>query len=347
MRRRSNPIVAYLAHQRGKWPRLLILTHDHPDPDAIASAWALAYLAERLSRTRARIGYGGVIGRMENQTMVRLLRIPAHPIDTPEVARASQVALVDTQPPFQNNRFSARRRATIVIDHHPRHPKTLAEFSLIDRSAGATATLLTEALLAAELDIPSRLATALIYGIASETQHLGREAGPRDVRAYRVLFPRASVSILAKIEHPPRPDSFFHTLGTAIRQAFVAGSVIGVHLGEVSNQDVVAHMADFLLTHERMRWSFVTGRYQGRLCVSLRTRHRRAEAGRLLWRLLGSGTSAGGHRMIAGGAITVGQDASEVAWRAAEQQLTRAFLKSQGRAEPFEVQHPYRSLRRP
>jgi len=292
------------------------------------------------------MAYGGVIGRMENQLLVRTLGVPIRPLKPQDLDEIADVAVVDTQPPFQNNRFPKRRRAALVVDHHPRHPKTSAGFALIDRTAGATATLLTEALFASRLEIPARLATALVYGIASETQNLGREAGPRDVAAYRALFPKASMRSLSRIQHPPRPSSFFYTLGTAIHQAFVIGRIIGVHLGRVPSQDVVAHMADFLLTHEGMRWSIVTGRYAGKLFVSLRTRDRRAEAGRLLWRLLGSGTSAGGHGMIAGGAVVVGEQANESAWIASERQLTGAFLRSQGCREPFHLAFPYRAVQR-
>ncbi len=340
-----HPILHFLAQQGSTLANFLILTHDHPDPDAIASAWALATLAERAYDVRARIGYGGIIGRMENQMMVRLLRIPLQPITPEELERCPHVALVDTQPPFQNNRFPPQRRATFVIDHHPRHAKTEADVMLIDEKAGATATLLVEALLASKLPIPSPLATALVYGIGSETQQLGREAGARDIEAYRRMLDRASMPVLSKIQNPPRPSSFFYTLGKAIHRAFTVKNIIGVHLGPVPSQDIVAHMADFLLTHEKMRWSIVTGRYDGRLYVSLRTYNPRAEAGRLLWRLLGGGTAGGGHSRIAGGAIDVGKEADEPTWQRAETQLVTAFLRSQGHREPFGLQHPYHSVR--
>ena len=341
-RRSSNPIVRILLKQRGRLTKLLILTHNHPDPDAIASAWALAYLAEHLCGIRTKIVYGGVIARMENRTLVRILRVPIRPFKAKDLANDMPVAMVDTQPPFQNNCFPARRHATLVIDHHPRHAKTVADFTCIDEEAGATATLFAEALLAAGLEVPTRLATALVYGIGSETQNLGREAGQRDIAAYRTFFSKVNMRTLAKIQNPPRPHSFFYTLAKAIHQAFVFRQVIGVHLGLTTSQDVVAHMADFLLTHEKISWSIVTGRYKERLYISLRTRNRRAKAGRLLWRLLGSGTSAGGHAMIAGGSIPVGEHASQREWELAERRLTAAFLRSQGYKEPFQFQYPYR-----
>ena len=299
----TNPLLKYLAQKKQELSPLLILTHNHPDPDSMASAWALAILAERLHGIRSRIVYGGIIGRMENQMMVRILHIPIHPVKPEEVERSRTVAVVDTQPPFQNNGFPSDRKATIVIDHHPRHSKTDGELIWIDEKAGATSTLLAETVLASGCPIPSPLATALLYGVGSETQNLGRETAPRDIEVYQKLFPQAQLRSLSKIQNPPRPGSFFQVLGRAIGRAFIVGRVIGVHLGSVPSQDVVAQMADFLLTHEKIRWSIVTGRYEGTLFVSLRTHNTRAEAGRLLWRLLGSGASAGGHGMIAGGSV--------------------------------------------
>jgi nanoRNase/pAp phosphatase (c-di-AMP/oligoRNAs hydrolase) len=45
---------------------ILIIVHNNPDPDAIASANALSFLAENLSNVKASIAYGGSIGRTEN-----------------------------------------------------------------------------------------------------------------------------------------------------------------------------------------------------------------------------------------------------------------------------------------
>lgn len=337
----KNPVLNFILERGKGLSPMLILLHDHPDPDTIASGWALAFLLEKLCRVRSRLAYAGLIGRMENRMMVQVLRIPLHPLRQDDLSRFKKTALVDSQPPFQNNPHPAKRQASLVIDHHRLHSRTKADFIWVDETAGATSTLLAETLLDSGFKIPPRLATALVYGIGSETQNLIREAGPRDLSAYRSLLAKANVRSLSKIQNPPRPSSFFQTLGTAIRHAFIAGRIIGVHLGEVPSQDIVAHMADFLLTHERMRWSLATGRYQDKLFVSLRTRNPKAQAGRLLWRLLGRGTSAGGHSMIAGGSVEIGQNVSEAAWRKAEQQVVSAFLKSQGHEEPFDLQYPF------
>jgi nanoRNase/pAp phosphatase (c-di-AMP/oligoRNAs hydrolase) len=320
-----------LLRERGRsLSPLTILTHDHPDPDALASAWALSLLAQGLGKIRARIVYGGVIGRAENRVMAERLNVPARPLRKGELAGVPHLALIDTQPPFKNNRCPPRRIPDLIVDHHPKHADTQAHLTLIDEEVGATTTILVEALRESGLRVPGRLATALVYGIGSETQNLGREATPRDMEAYQLFWPKANMRQLWRISYPQRTPMFFATVARGVREAFRAGRVIGTNLGEVDTPDRVAQIADFLLTLESMRWSVVTGRYKGRLHVSLRANDPGAEAGRLLKRLLGGGNRGGGHGMIAGGSVELGESAAEVAWREAEDKVAADFLASQG-----------------
>ncbi|MBI5597306.1 MAG: DHH family phosphoesterase [Elusimicrobia bacterium] len=334
-------LVAWLAAKAPK--RMTVLTHDHPDPDALASAWALALVAHKTAGTKVRIRYGGIVGRRENRTMLEKLDVPAYPLKAGDLD-AGLVALVDTQPPFRNNRFPfpKRRRPDIVIDHHPRSPDTQARLAIIDTSAGATTTILAEALVAAGVRVTGRLATAIVYGIGSETQNLGRETSPRDAAAYTSFLPKANLNFLWRITNPRRPASFFSNLARGIRGTFTWKDVIGVHLRELPTPDRVAQMADFLLTHEGMRWSIVTGRYAGRLHVSLRTTSENTHAGRVLRGVLGGGNRAGGHRMIAGGSLEVGQGAPERLWRRAEEAVAKAFLRTRGAARAARPENPFR-----
>src|SRR5205085_1001055 len=135
---------------------------------SLASAWALGYLAQHVAKARWRIVYGGVIGRAENKMMAERLLVPARPLRKGELAGIPHLALVDTQPPFKNNRCPPRRIPDLIVDHHPRHADTQADVALIDESVGATTTILVEALQEAGLRAPQRLATALVYGIGSE-----------------------------------------------------------------------------------------------------------------------------------------------------------------------------------
>ena len=55
--------------------RVLVLCHNNPDPDSIASAYGLQFLLSRKLGIRSVIGYGGVVTRAENRAMIHRLRI--------------------------------------------------------------------------------------------------------------------------------------------------------------------------------------------------------------------------------------------------------------------------------
>jgi nanoRNase/pAp phosphatase (c-di-AMP/oligoRNAs hydrolase) len=285
-------------------PLVIVCAHRNPDPDSISSAMALRYVLEGRAGVRSLVATEGIIGRAENRAMVSLLRLHLRPLETLHEVDWSAVALVDTQPRSGNNSFPRTARPLVVIDHHQGLKTTAAAWVDVRPEYGATATILTEYLRASGLPVPSWLATALAYGISSETRDLGRGAGERDMEAYIWLYPRVSKRVLPRIEHPRLPRGYFTVLDRALHAAFFYRNLIGSRLGAVETPDSVAEMADFLLAHERMGWSVVTGRHGGQLYLSLRaTRGRRA--GQVLRELVRGRGTAGGHGRMAGGQVSL------------------------------------------
>lgn len=303
---------------------IVICSHRNPDPDSISSALALRYLLEHAAGVRALVAYEGAIGRAENRAMVSLLKLHLRPLESLPELDWSQVALVDTQPRSGNNACPRAARPLVVIDHHPQLKSTSAGWADIRPAYGATATILTEYLHLSGLVVPAWLATALAYGISSETSDLGRGAGERDLEAYLRLYPKVRKRILARIEHPRLPRSYFAVLDRALHRAFFHRNVIGSRLGDIESPDSVAEIADFLLEHERIGWSLVTGRCAGQLHISLRAARGRG-AGHVLRELLRERGTAGGHGRMAGGQVDIaGLTAFEV--EALEEELPGRLL---------------------
>src|SRR5215210_5432982 len=94
---------------------LVILPHDNPDPDALASAAALKFLVHELAGKEAVIAQGGIVGRAENRAMLTYLNIDLRPVGELHLASNVHVALVDTQPGRTNNSLPADVTPTIVI----------------------------------------------------------------------------------------------------------------------------------------------------------------------------------------------------------------------------------------
>ncbi len=286
---------------------------------------------------RSYIVLAGIIGRAENQAMVKELKIKFVPLTKINFSDYKHIALVDTQPGLANNSFPRRLRPAIVIDHHPIKKINCANFVDIRPDYGACATILTEYLLNSEIKLPARICTALSYGISSETQELGREASPEDIKAYLNLFPKSALKTLSRIKNPALSNQYYLELDKALHNAFVYRNIMGTKLGKVSQPDIVSQIADMLLKKERITWSVCIGRFEDKLIISVRTQNKKAQAGRLLKRVLAVHKgSAGGHGMIAGGQI----DCSNLSYddyKILEDQIIKKFFKVLGFNENIQV----------
>ncbi len=332
----KGPLASLLEVVEGAEP-LVILPHDNPDPDALASAAALQYLLRQLAEKDSVIGLGGIIGRAENRAMLKYLNISLVPVKELTFSAGVRVVLVDTQPGRSNNSLPAEVRPAAVIDHHPAYGSCEGiPFVDLREDYGATSTILTEYLRDSHVTVESKIATALFYGINAETQDLGREATAADFAASHFLYPYANKRRLGKIENARVPREYFRTFRDAIEGAVIYDNVVMSDLGDVLYPDMVAEVADFLLRLDEVEWALAMGTYKRSLHVSLRTTDRDANAGEVLQKVLGS-RSAGGHDMIAGGKVRIdgnGLEREKVAVRVKERFLRRVGVEP---AEPRDL----------
>ncbi len=283
----------------GRW---LVLMHDNPDPDSIAAAAGLSKLLRRVFKRRVTTAYGGIIGRAENQQMVSVLGIRLSHLRHLNWKHYRHFALVDTQPRTGNNQLPDEVTPDLVFDHHPlRRATQQSPFVDLRPEYGATATILAEYLLAADLEISKRDATAFVYAIRTETQDFGRQYVRADKTVYDGLHSSADLRALARIQSPPLPESYYRTLHEALEHVESVETLIVSHVGDVAQPDIVPEIADLLLRLQGKTWSFSTGVFDDRLYLSIRTTNPRANAGRLMRRLLGKRGKGGGHGMMAGG----------------------------------------------
>jgi nanoRNase/pAp phosphatase (c-di-AMP/oligoRNAs hydrolase) len=292
--------------------KVLIVTHTNPDPDSIASAYALRHIFASWGINSVLV-YGGIIGRSENKVMINRLRIPIRSIQTVNPFNFTVVSIVDAQPFGGNAPLPPSLVPSIVIDHHPaRKVSHLKKVSFVDirSNYGSTSTILAEYLLEEGIELNRKLATALYYGIMSDTRDLGRNANEVDVRISAQLYPKVLVKTLSQIEHPRLPREYFRILHGALERTMWYPSkgkgVLISDLGAIVDPDMVPIIADFLIRTDGVRWILVLGERDHEAFFSLRTTgHHQGSADRMarnLMRGIGGG-SAGGHENIAGGRV--------------------------------------------
>ncbi|MBK5276321.1 MAG: DHH family phosphoesterase [Desulfuromonadales bacterium] len=307
--------------------KTIIIIHDNPDPDCLASAMALRHLlAMKLSRD-AIIAFSGMIGRSENIAMAKELEITLIPLDLVRLDEFSVVCMLDTQPGTGNNSFSPDRRVDIIIDHHPmREASKKCRWVDIRDEYGVTATILYEYLLAQNITIGTKLATALFYAIKSETQDLGREANQPDRDAYLRLFPIANKRLLYEITHPKVPVEHFRTIHSGVENATIYGKLLVVNLQKICFPEVVSEMADYLIRLEDIETVLGMGHYNDGMILSIRTTSHLLNAGEIIRRLVAGRGTAGGHGMMAGGLLN-NVPFDPAALKEVEDFLTRGMLQ--------------------
>lgn len=275
--------------------RVLILLHNDPDPDALASGLALRALLRR-TKTTAIIGAMQGMTRPENIRMANLLDIQVEIVTPAAFASFDRIATVDVQPHYFADYVD---RVDLVIDHHPEQPGYSAAFKDIRPDYGSTCTILTEHLRAVDCNISERTATAMLYAIKSDTLFFARHTNRVDLEAFTFLYPLADPALIRKMEGAEMTMERLEHILRATRSGCLEGQVFCGFLGEVPREDLITYAADFFLQLEDVKWAILAGIVQDTLIVCVRNLGYTRNAGEFVKRWFGDLGSAGGHRSMA------------------------------------------------
>lgn len=326
---RAQKLLAALQGRR----RLLVLTHANPDPDSLASACGLRLLARERIGLASEFGLCGRIMRAENKEMVRALGIEMTPIEDLDLTTFDCIALVDTQPGFGHTPLPEGRAIDIVIDHHVPpvewNQAPVPAFQDVRTDIGATSTMVTCYLMDLGVQPTVEVATALMYGIKTDTADLARNASPDDVAAYNFLSTRIDRARLAAITSPPLSLEYYRALRAALNNIRIFGDVVLCSLGRLGSPEMVAEVADLLLRMESKKFVYCGGLVGQSFHVSVRCEPGERDAWFLIRDALRGEGSYGGHGTVAGGFITVPDDEPRTL-RRLERRLEKNILRAHG-----------------
>ena len=278
------------------------------DPDSMASVLALKRLFWR--KVKRTFTYRtNAITRADNLAFVKLLKIDVKHIRRMKSSEITKWAILDSQP-HHDEHFS-KHRFDIIIDHHPTGPAVEAQFLDVQEDYGANSTLMTEYLRAAKIKPSPRLATALFYGIKTDTDNFLRTSTPSDINAFRYLYPFTNINILKKIESSELTKKSLASFRNAMDNLEFHKDVAFIPMGKVRNPDVLVMIADFFLKMEEVTWCIVSGLHGHKLVIIFRHAGFRHDAGKVAHKLFCEWGSAGGHKGAARAEIPVQNILSE------------------------------------
>jgi nanoRNase/pAp phosphatase (c-di-AMP/oligoRNAs hydrolase) len=281
--------------------RVLILLHNDPDPDAMASGLSLRNLLRRTKATAIIAALQGMT-RPENLRMANLLDIHVEQITAAQFGDFDRIATVDVQPHYFGSLLD---RVDLVIDHHPEQPGYSAVFKDIRPDYGSTCTILTEHLRAVDVNISERTATAMLYAIKSDTLFFARQTNRSDLDAFTYLYPLADAALIRKMEGAEITLERLQIVRQALDGGTLAEQVFCAYLGRMPREDCITYVADFFLQVEDVKWTIIAGEVNGNLIVSVRNLGYSRNAGEFVKRWFLDIGSAGGHRAMAKAVVPV------------------------------------------
>ncbi len=285
---------------------VLITTHDNPDPDALAAGKAINKLINGLWGIPTRLFYNGLVGRTENWAMLNLVTPEwMHVRTRDESLKFSSVVYVDCQPASRNMFQIDETLPMIVIDHHHLvvDQNRRAVYTDIRLNVGSTVTMIYQYLAAAHVEIDPILATAMFYGIRSDTAGLSKGATVDDGIIYVKLLEKLDHQLLLKIESAGLAREYYQAFTQGIKDARIHGNAIIANLGNMHRPDLAAELADLLLRYEGAHVALCSGVYKQELHFSIRTGLLDQDAGLLVQKIIFPPGKAGGHGVMAGGQI--------------------------------------------
>ena len=305
-RRASASVVENYLNSIPKGSKVAIFCHDNPDPDALASGLAMLELIQNMG-LEGSILHGGLIEHQQNRAMVQLLEIPTRRLildwEVSDAIKDSAVIItVDFHRPGANNILPVDCIPNIVIDHHTVEDTVAADIVLVRSEFSSTSSLITSLLMSLNHQISTKTATALAFGIKTDTLGFTRDFNAVDLRALSWLNAFVDREIARSIEIPPRSQETLESFSNALNNRIKIGNNLLAPLLEMPNRDSLAQIADFLLPTEGIDTVVVYGVRRGKIILSARTKRRDIHIGKILSSHWKDGM-AGGHRELAGGQI--------------------------------------------
>lgn len=286
-----------------RYRHIVIQCHDNPDPDAVASGYALyRYFTSDPGRS-VRLVYSGKyrISKSNILMMIDRLDIPLEYVSgLPEPAEL--LVVVDGQY-GEGNVSTLPAMRVAVIDHHPDSGRAF-DYKKIRSAYGSCATLVYQLLKEAGVDINADigLATALYYGLYTDTNSLSEISHPADKDLRDELS--YNKSLVHALRNANLSAEEIVVAGDALKHAvFDDDHRFAVAEAGPCDPNILGFISDMLLQVNRCDSCVVFCRLPFGIKFSVRSCTPEIHAGEMAKSLAESIGSGGGHNEKAGGFI--------------------------------------------
>jgi nanoRNase/pAp phosphatase (c-di-AMP/oligoRNAs hydrolase) len=278
-----------------------IQTHNFPDHDAVAAAFALQFLLDKKG-IKGSIIYVGDIQRLSLLTLIKELHISIDKQNLHNIRVKDKIIIIDG---CKGNRNvdDLIGEEIAVIDHHDVSSPEDVIFSDIRPHYGACSTILFEYFEEEKLEIPRSVATALLTGILVDTALMTRGVCQADLEAYSALYVRADVQLVNALLRNKIQQKELDFYKHVIENVRVQKRFAFCFFHEGCNQNLLGIIGDFLLSLNEVDFVFLCAKNNKTINVSVRSEAPCWNAAVITRQILQGIGFGGGHNDLAGGII--------------------------------------------
>lgn len=272
-----------------------------PDPDAIASSFALCELLKRYE-IDAKIIYVNVIEKVNSKKMVEMLNVSMNVKDSSFLSNPDDcIILIDSQA-GNSNITNIIGSAVAVIDHHTDLNNQDYFYKDIQESIGACSTIIADYYKDLGVEPSMDVATALLYGIMNDTNNLTRNTHQRDLDNFYWLYGLSNLEKIKKLRMNEIGREDLNAYAKALETFEIYGSIGFVHI-ENCNDSLLGTISDMVYTIEGTTIVVSYARRSDGIKFSVRSGEKYVYADELVKYILQDKGVGGGHKEMAGGFI--------------------------------------------
>ncbi|HUV06571.1 MAG TPA: DHH family phosphoesterase [Spirochaetia bacterium] len=302
MNTKLDELVALLS---GAPDEIFIQPHNVPDPDAIASSCGLQYLLGQRG-VEAEIVYESEMEKANSLKMLDIFEI--------KMSLAGSVAtmggedwtvLVDAQKGNANITDLVTDEVA-AIDHHEYMGNKGYRFEDIRPEVGACSTIIAQYFKENRIEPPSRIATALTYGIFMDTDNLTRGVCNLDIDMFYFLYNHISISHINELKGNQISKEDLTDYAKAFEGVEVYGELGFLRL-DSCNDSLLGTASDIVTTIAGVNVVVAYSIRDTGVKFSTRSITERVRANELVRYILDGVGFGGGHESMAGGFLPFGK----------------------------------------
>ena len=296
----------------------VIVTHDTPDADGIAASWAIKRLIDEETTCETRVIAGGEILRSENKRLIELLEPPIEMLDEYFVVSNVALIFVDCEPNSSRHLIDSQLFDPLAVIHHHTLPTINDPHSRplvldVRTEVSSASAIAASYLIELEIEPGEKLATALLYGIRSETKGCNPAYEAFDRSVLEWLMTRANLSMLGDIENAPLSAEYFGDFAQALLSCTLYGDTAFCMLPQASCPETIGEVAYLLIRREGLKQVLCAAVHNHRVLLSVRTEPGGGNAVALLDQTIKGLGHAAGHPNRASATLTDRSEGMQIA----------------------------------